>query len=195
MTCYSHSRLSTFEQCRYKYKLHYIDKVKVDVPTPVENKSGAKYQCPDGSIVNNLDRCDEIIEEGLNEQDSPIPRTIIPATETCRFYPIVANISDFEGVIGYGFLGTTLDSVSRASTCLNAYILMISTGIDYNLTECLMDEGLFGSIVFIMDNPRIQAFEKDINPWDEAIGYKVEVLDGDYKGATGWVWGPDVICD
>lgn len=36
MTCYSHSRISTFEQCRYKYKLNYIDKVKVDVPTTVE---------------------------------------------------------------------------------------------------------------------------------------------------------------
>ena len=36
MTCYSHSRISTFEQCRYKYKLQYIDKVKVDVPTTVE---------------------------------------------------------------------------------------------------------------------------------------------------------------
>jgi len=28
MTKYSHSRLSTFEQCRYKYKLQYIDKVR-----------------------------------------------------------------------------------------------------------------------------------------------------------------------
>jgi putative RecB family exonuclease len=36
MTCYSHSRISTFEQCKYKYKLQYIDKVKVDVPTTVE---------------------------------------------------------------------------------------------------------------------------------------------------------------
>ena len=36
MTCYSHSRLSTFEQCRYKYKLQYIDKVKVEIPTTVE---------------------------------------------------------------------------------------------------------------------------------------------------------------
>jgi len=36
MTIYSHSRLSTFEQCKYKYKLKYIDKVKVDVPTTVE---------------------------------------------------------------------------------------------------------------------------------------------------------------
>ena len=36
MTTYSHSRISTFEQCRYKYKLQYIDKIKVDVPTTVE---------------------------------------------------------------------------------------------------------------------------------------------------------------
>ncbi|MEA2036043.1 MAG: PD-(D/E)XK nuclease family protein [Nanoarchaeota archaeon] len=36
MTCYSHSRLSTFEQCKFKYKLQYIDKVKVDIPTTVE---------------------------------------------------------------------------------------------------------------------------------------------------------------
>ncbi|MCK4884405.1 MAG: PD-(D/E)XK nuclease family protein, partial [Candidatus Diapherotrites archaeon] len=36
MATYSHSRLSTFEQCKFKYKLNYIDKVKVDVPTTIE---------------------------------------------------------------------------------------------------------------------------------------------------------------
>ena len=36
MTCYSHSRISCFEQCKHKFKLQYIDKVKVDVPTTVE---------------------------------------------------------------------------------------------------------------------------------------------------------------
>lgn len=36
MATYSHSRLSTFEQCKYKYKLQYIDKVKVDIPTTIE---------------------------------------------------------------------------------------------------------------------------------------------------------------
>jgi putative RecB family exonuclease len=36
MANYSHSKLSTFEQCRYKYKLQYIDKVKVEVPTTIE---------------------------------------------------------------------------------------------------------------------------------------------------------------
>jgi hypothetical protein len=33
---YSHSKLSTFEQCRYKYKLSYLDKIKEDVPSTVE---------------------------------------------------------------------------------------------------------------------------------------------------------------
>ena len=36
MTTYSHSRLSTFENCPYQYKLRYIDKIKVDVPTTIE---------------------------------------------------------------------------------------------------------------------------------------------------------------
>ena len=36
MTIYSNSRLGTFEQCKYKFKLAYIDKVKTETPTTVE---------------------------------------------------------------------------------------------------------------------------------------------------------------
>lgn len=36
MTTYSHSRISTYENCPYQYKLKYIDKVKVDTPTTIE---------------------------------------------------------------------------------------------------------------------------------------------------------------
>jgi len=36
MTTYSHSKISTYENCPYQYKLHYIDKVKVDIPTTIE---------------------------------------------------------------------------------------------------------------------------------------------------------------
>jgi len=36
MTNYSNSRISMFEQCKYKYKLQYIDKVKVDIPNTIE---------------------------------------------------------------------------------------------------------------------------------------------------------------
>ncbi|MBT4446960.1 PD-(D/E)XK nuclease family protein [archaeon] len=40
MVAYSHSRLGTYQQCKYKYKLQYIDKVKVDVPDTVETYMG-----------------------------------------------------------------------------------------------------------------------------------------------------------
>jgi hypothetical protein len=36
MASYSHSKLNSFEKCPYQYKLKYIDKVKVDVPTTIE---------------------------------------------------------------------------------------------------------------------------------------------------------------
>ena len=36
MASYSHSKISAFENCPYQYKLHYIDKVKVDIPTTIE---------------------------------------------------------------------------------------------------------------------------------------------------------------
>jgi len=36
MTCYSHSRVSTYENCPYQFKLKYIDKIKVDISTTIE---------------------------------------------------------------------------------------------------------------------------------------------------------------
>ena len=36
MTRYSHSKLGTFQQCRYKYRLQYVDKVRVKAPTTIE---------------------------------------------------------------------------------------------------------------------------------------------------------------
>ena len=36
MTCYSHSRISTYENCPYQYKLRYIDWKKPDIPTTIE---------------------------------------------------------------------------------------------------------------------------------------------------------------
>ena len=41
MTIYSHSRLGTFEQCKLKYKFHYIDKIKVEGEDTVEAFMGA----------------------------------------------------------------------------------------------------------------------------------------------------------
>jgi putative RecB family exonuclease len=36
MASYSNSRLNTFKQCRYKFKLEYIDQVEAEIPTTVE---------------------------------------------------------------------------------------------------------------------------------------------------------------
>lgn len=41
MVSYSHSRLGTFQQCRYRYKLKYIDKVKAEIPATVETFMGS----------------------------------------------------------------------------------------------------------------------------------------------------------
>jgi putative RecB family exonuclease len=40
MVSYSHSKLGTFQQCKYKFKLQYVDKVKVDIPDTVETFMG-----------------------------------------------------------------------------------------------------------------------------------------------------------
>src|SRR3989344_7317908 len=36
MATYSHSRVSTFEQCPFKYKLQYIDKIEVEQEQTIE---------------------------------------------------------------------------------------------------------------------------------------------------------------
>jgi putative RecB family exonuclease len=36
MATYSHSRVSTYENCPYQYKLHYIDKIIPDIPQGIE---------------------------------------------------------------------------------------------------------------------------------------------------------------
>jgi len=42
MTVYSHSRLSCFEQCPCKYKLHYIDRVETEVEESIEAFLGSR---------------------------------------------------------------------------------------------------------------------------------------------------------
>ncbi len=42
MTVYSHSRLSTFEQCPHKFKLQYIDKVETEVEESIEAFMGVR---------------------------------------------------------------------------------------------------------------------------------------------------------
>jgi len=41
MAVYSHSKLSTFEQCKYKYKLRYIDKIEPEIEKSIESLLGS----------------------------------------------------------------------------------------------------------------------------------------------------------
>lgn len=72
MTIYSHSRLSTFEQCKYKYKLKYLDKI----PSPLEKSIEAHL----GNCVHHtmewlyllvlnkkIPSLDEVLEEYLKK--------------------------------------------------------------------------------------------------------------------------------
>ncbi|MDA3836338.1 MAG: PD-(D/E)XK nuclease family protein [Nanoarchaeota archaeon] len=68
MTVYSHSKLASFEQCRYKYKLKYIDKV----PSPVEKSIEAHLgTCVHDSLEwlytevqkGNLPTLDDVLEK------------------------------------------------------------------------------------------------------------------------------------
>ncbi|MEI7961122.1 MAG: PD-(D/E)XK nuclease family protein [archaeon] len=42
MAVYSHSKLSTFENCKYKYKLHYVDGIKPEFKATIETFMGSR---------------------------------------------------------------------------------------------------------------------------------------------------------
>jgi len=56
---YSHSKISCFENCKYQYKLRYIDRVKVDVPTTIE--------CFMGSAVH--DALEKLYKDKMHGKD------------------------------------------------------------------------------------------------------------------------------
>jgi RecB family exonuclease len=71
MTVYSHSKLSTFEQCKYKYKLRYINKIKPDIEKSIEAYLGT---CTHDSLEwlyqeimkNRIPELDEVLEKYTN---------------------------------------------------------------------------------------------------------------------------------
>ncbi len=67
MTTYSHSRLSTFEQCKYKYKLRYIDKIPSPIKKSVEAHLGqcvhdALEELYQNVIKGRVPELDEVLE-------------------------------------------------------------------------------------------------------------------------------------
>lgn len=71
MTIYSHSRLSTFEQCPYKFKLRYIDKIKPEIEKTIELHLGSTVHNTLEWIYTNVNeltlKIDEIIERFTEE--------------------------------------------------------------------------------------------------------------------------------
>ena len=67
MTIYSHSRLSTFEQCPRKFKYRYIDKVTPEIDKTIEAHLGSTVHNTLEWIYNNVQeltlKIDEIIEK------------------------------------------------------------------------------------------------------------------------------------
>lgn len=68
MATFSHSKLQTFEQCPYKYKLKYIYKIKPEIEKSIESHLGSS--CHDAlewlylQVLNNkVPTLDEVIEE------------------------------------------------------------------------------------------------------------------------------------
>lgn len=54
MATYSHSRISTYENCPYQYKLHYIDKIEVDIPNTIEAFMGGLVHQTLEKLYNDL---------------------------------------------------------------------------------------------------------------------------------------------
>ena len=42
LAIYSHSKLSTFENCKYKYKLRYVDGIKPEFKATIETFMGSR---------------------------------------------------------------------------------------------------------------------------------------------------------
>jgi len=75
MSVYSHSRLSCFEQCPYKYKLKYIDKVDIEISESIEAFLGSRvhetleklYQDLEFQKMNSLEDLLEFLHEQWEE--------------------------------------------------------------------------------------------------------------------------------
>lgn len=84
MNIYSHSRLSTFEQCPLKYKLRYIDKIKPEIEKTIEAHLGSAVHDTLEWIYNyvkeNPDKSpnlDEIISYYINAWQKDLTEDIL----------------------------------------------------------------------------------------------------------------------
>jgi len=85
---YSHSRLSTFEQCPFKFKLRYIDKIKPPIEKTIESHLGSAVHSTLEWLYNqilsgkNIPTIDEVITDyAIRWQDSYNNDTLIVKKE------------------------------------------------------------------------------------------------------------------
>ena len=81
---FSHSRISTFENCKLAYKFHYIDRIKVEVETTIECFMGSAvhdaleklYKDKEhGKDLTKKQLLDYYVEEWDNKYDNKIKIT------------------------------------------------------------------------------------------------------------------------
>jgi len=84
MEIYSHSRLSTFEQCQLKYKFRYIDKIKPIIEKSIESHLGSAVHDTLEWIYNSVNKnpekspaLDEIIEYYIQIWQKNIPENVL----------------------------------------------------------------------------------------------------------------------
>ncbi|MFP4403928.1 MAG: RecB family exonuclease [Candidatus Woesearchaeota archaeon] len=82
MGYYSYSKINTFKQCKYKYKLQYIDRVKVKIPTTIEAFMG--------NIVHKT--LEKLYKEKLNNK-------ILSLKETLEIYENLWNQNYTEEIL------------------------------------------------------------------------------------------------
>lgn len=86
MEIYSHSRLSTFEQCPFKFKLRYVDKIKPDIEESIESHLGKavhaslEWLYKEVTKKLNVPSIDEVISYYANEWQ----KTFNPETRIVR---------------------------------------------------------------------------------------------------------------
>jgi len=88
MTMYSHSKLSSFEQCKQKYKFRYIDKIEPDFKQSIESHLGSAVHDTFEWLYNEVLRdklpaLDEVLEFYINRWQQNLNDQIKIVKEDC----------------------------------------------------------------------------------------------------------------
>jgi len=82
MATFSHSKLQTFEQCSYKYKLKYIYKIKPEIEKSIESHLGTATHDALEWLYNqvlqkNIPNLDEVVEQYIKKWNEDFSKNIL----------------------------------------------------------------------------------------------------------------------